>query len=214
MALSCHKAGKSSYAGPAADLEYGGDPVIGDTVFFVYSSPRQLPAGNKYQWSFGDGTSSSDPSPHHIYTDTGIYLVSATVNNDQLSTISIKLAICKDPLYTHLLAGLHAWQGTDSEYNSTLSNIRTIDTSFTITYVNAVTVAIAGEKYVYVPSLSVNSMLCYRCDHSLSGTEGSITFDHVSDSIGCYIKYEYQPSPGPSGGHPPGIQREYKLHSP
>jgi hypothetical protein len=211
---SCNKATKSTFIGPAAKFDYTGNPVTGDTVFFIYSSPLQLPAGNKYQWSFGDGGSSTDSFPHHVYADTGTYLVSATVNNNQLSTMWIKLAVFKDPLYTHLLAGVQTWKGVDTDYNYPLINVRAIDTTFSIVYVNAITVSIAGEKYVYVPSMSADRVLYYRCDQSLAGMRGNITFNYSSDSIGCNFSYEYQPQPGPTGGHPPGIQREFTLHSP
>lgn len=38
--------------------------------------------GSTYSWNFGDGNSSTEPSPNHVYDDCGDYTVSMTVNND------------------------------------------------------------------------------------------------------------------------------------
>ncbi len=38
--------------------------------------------GNSYLWDFGDGSSSTEPNPTHVYNSTGTYNVSLTVTND------------------------------------------------------------------------------------------------------------------------------------
>ncbi|MGB1040929.1 MAG: PKD domain-containing protein, partial [Flavobacteriales bacterium] len=48
-----------------------------DSVSFVNNSS----GGNVYQWTFGDGNSSSLFEPTHVYADTGVYLVTLIVSD-------------------------------------------------------------------------------------------------------------------------------------
>lgn len=58
-----------------ADPDYGPPPL---TVSF--SAEVECTAGEvKYQWDFGDGTTSQDPSPQHTYTKAGDYVATLTV---------------------------------------------------------------------------------------------------------------------------------------
>lgn len=47
---------------------------IGETVFFSNNST----SASRYEWSFGDGHSSTDNSPIHSYSNAGIYTVKLT----------------------------------------------------------------------------------------------------------------------------------------
>ena len=42
----------------------------------------------RWEWNFGDGTSSIEPSPFHAYDEDGIYEVCLTVSNENSSDIS------------------------------------------------------------------------------------------------------------------------------
>ena len=43
-----------------------------------------------YYWNFGDGYSSNDINPHHIYEDTGMYIVTLTAKDEYCQSISSK----------------------------------------------------------------------------------------------------------------------------
>lgn len=59
-----------------ADTTYGFAPL---QVQFVDST---IPIANSWVWDFGDGDTSQDQFPQHVYTQSGIYTVKLTTNNN------------------------------------------------------------------------------------------------------------------------------------
>lgn len=53
------------------------EPLVG--VEFTNTSPPELSARVKVQWDFGDGQTSDDPNPFHVYLRPGLYTVKLTV---------------------------------------------------------------------------------------------------------------------------------------
>ncbi len=53
--------------------------------------------GVAYAWNFGDGTSSTEASPSHLYTNPGTYTVSMTVTSDNDLDFIEKQVTIKDP---------------------------------------------------------------------------------------------------------------------
>lgn len=49
---------------------------------FAYTFTNQSIGANTWQWNFGDGTTSTQQNPSHLYTRAGAYLVTLTVGND------------------------------------------------------------------------------------------------------------------------------------
>lgn len=54
---------------------------VGDTAYFHNCSEEAL----NYIWDFGDGVTSTEAEPYHIYTEPGIYDVSLLANNGGIS---------------------------------------------------------------------------------------------------------------------------------
>lgn len=52
--------------------------VAGDTVFFADNSSS---AANSWSWSFGDGGTSTEQNPYHVYANNGSYDVTLVVTN-------------------------------------------------------------------------------------------------------------------------------------
>lgn len=50
------------------------EPVVGDEIYFKNDSRN----AERFEWDFGDGTVSEDPSPVHVYTGSGSYEVILT----------------------------------------------------------------------------------------------------------------------------------------
>ncbi len=73
------------------------DTCEDDTVAFTNNTTG--PAGTNYQWNFGDGSSSTQENPDHVYDKNGNYnveLISTTPNNCT-DTLSRNIAIFPDP---------------------------------------------------------------------------------------------------------------------
>lgn len=64
---------------PTADFTF----VI-DNLAVVFTDQSNDPDGTlvSWNWSFGDGNASFEPSPHHLYTVSGTYTVTLTVTDD------------------------------------------------------------------------------------------------------------------------------------
>lgn len=71
---------------------------INDAIVFTNTSV----AGESYFWDFGDGNTSTDVSPSHIYTDSGIYPVILTVTSSDGCTSAITQQITVEDLATGL----------------------------------------------------------------------------------------------------------------
>ena len=78
---------------PVADFILSNIPCVSQSVEF---SNQSIPSSKLiYQWDFGDGSSSNDISPTHIYTNTGTFYVSLIVTsiNSCIDTIDTPVAV-------------------------------------------------------------------------------------------------------------------------
>ncbi|MEM6806771.1 MAG: gliding motility-associated C-terminal domain-containing protein, partial [Bacteroidota bacterium] len=78
-----------AYSAGASFLPLNASPIpegacLNDTVFFSTGLPEDRVA---VQWDFGDGTTSSELEPLHIYTDLGSYAVELIIEDFCLNTI-------------------------------------------------------------------------------------------------------------------------------
>ena len=79
---------------PTASFSYKCDDCrIGDTVQFTSSSSK----AETFDWDFGDGNSSQEENPEHVYTVMGTYTVQLTVSNEDGSDDLSKSVSIKGP---------------------------------------------------------------------------------------------------------------------
>lgn len=57
---------------PKPAFQWKRDSLNNKSITF-YNTTRPLPTIYKFTWQFGDGKTSTDPNPSHIYADTGMY---------------------------------------------------------------------------------------------------------------------------------------------
>lgn len=78
------KVGDCSLTTPALDPQY----ITCDGYNLTFSNYNNSPLIHSYEWSFGDGSLSTDASPTHTFADTGIYQVKLVVNRGELCSDS------------------------------------------------------------------------------------------------------------------------------
>lgn len=69
---------------PVASFSY--TPIDSTTVSFLDTS---IKFPSTWSWNFGDGSSSSVQNPTHVYSTSGVYPVTLTVNGDSTKTRSV-----------------------------------------------------------------------------------------------------------------------------
>jgi hypothetical protein len=60
--------------------------LAGEEVGFSVSSTNGEQGTPTYQWSFGDGSGSTDPIPVHVFTNCGTFAVTVAINDNQGTT--------------------------------------------------------------------------------------------------------------------------------
>jgi len=81
-------------------------PLVG--VRFADTSPKSLTASAKRQWDFGDGQTSEQASPDHVYLRPGVYSVKLTIRRsgrpaEMTNRVSIDPPKATDPAKLHKL---------------------------------------------------------------------------------------------------------------
>ncbi|TQD28261.1 lectin like domain-containing protein [Methanolobus vulcani] len=87
----CIKAFTTEERGPESSFYVGSNYVyVNETVDFKDIS---LFSPNTWEWDFGDGSTSSEQNPSHVYTSPGFYDVSLNVSNSFGSNVSTKNSV-------------------------------------------------------------------------------------------------------------------------
>lgn len=147
---------------------YEGATCADDTVFFI----SRYTDGGTHSWDFGDGNTSTENDPFHIYKQKGYYTVTLEVTGLEDAPLKYvnKLNISKDPIHTQKMVGSKTWsvsrrevddmQGLDSSY--TLPN-----ETFSLTYVHKAAVSFPSKQgelqwpFIYNEGASVGDVLVY-----------------------------------------------------
>ena len=83
--------GAYEYPGPVLPVAvFGASPLSGPIPLTVNFSDYSMGTVSSWSWDFGDGATSSEQSPTHIYTTEGSHTVSLTVTGPEGSTTEIK----------------------------------------------------------------------------------------------------------------------------
>lgn len=184
-----HKTIQTDTIGANYSFYTTGTPIIGDTISFHFSA--SLPSGINLLWTFGDGTTSTDSTPYHVYSTAGNFTVKLTVNGNPSNPDIFKtISIYQDPVYTHQMTNTRLWHGTSQVYPTNTNNdtagtstyTTLADQSFALQYIDEVVVDYNYTPFNYDPSLSSNDVIVYSIA-SAYGYYSTIYYYHDKDSI-------------------------------
>lgn len=91
---------------PVAAIDSIGQTQAGQEMHFAAGAaydPAQFGASLRYQWNFGDGSSSSGQSVSHTYTQAGSYALQLTISSAKGSTrvVSKQISVGQPPVYAN-----------------------------------------------------------------------------------------------------------------
>lgn len=190
---------------PDYSFDIAGLLITGKPISFILKYSQTL--GSTYLWDFGDGITSTDSMPIHVFANGGAYNVTLTVNSDIVNSSGKAVIIIKDPVYTYLIHGLHSWHGT-KKIMSFSTSTNGFDTTFAINYVNPIAIAIEKDTLQYIAALSDSNILYFR--NTGSFYYNAVTFNHTNNSI--HIQHNF--SHNIAGIKSPIISYLYSLNSP
>lgn len=126
-------------------------PSVDDTVSF-----KNLSVGfDLYKWKFGDGTTSTDANPDHVYKITGSYNVQLVATDASGSSDSVLIKI---PVLSKILAEqLISFSGSQSNGNNILAWSTTSITSILYFGIEKSTDGIHFTELAQVPAKGSNS---------------------------------------------------------
>jgi PKD repeat protein len=156
------------YSAPVANFTSTSPDWLGQTTAFVNATDT-LPAGDSsivYQWTFGDGLTSTLAAPTHVYSASGGYTVSLTAANlAGSSSITRSVTIYGAPT-VYFATTSPDWLGESTGFAATVSVDPPDDPSITLTWDFGDGVVRAGLAYithtysasgVYTPVLTVTN---------------------------------------------------------
>lgn len=85
----------------APAIDFDASATEGRAPLAVRFTPQVEGAATSYLWSFGDGRSSDEPNPVHVYTEEGTYSVMLTVEfagHDAVTLVKKRLVAIEKPL--------------------------------------------------------------------------------------------------------------------
>jgi len=167
-------------------IYYTGIPVVGDTIYFHTNG--KLSADSTYNWVFGDGATSAEIEPYHVYTASGTFQVKLYVNGRFADFIWNGLRIYKDPIYTSAVVGTRVYHARTRGYTSTSDTGQTTrsDTTLQIQLVNKITLSFNYTNFTFDDQKSTANELFYIYQ-SPGADRGEIYYNTAKDSISIFV---------------------------
>jgi PKD repeat protein len=175
---------------------YSGVPCVGNSISFFASEPFKT----VYNWRFGDGTATSTAeNPSHIYSVTGLYTITMTLNATTIGTKPITIYPAPSGSLT---SGTYHW---GHKHLDNWTGIGLFDSSFTadtvlpLAVVNATTLTFLNQTYYYSPTSSsagqeVFYFYVYTNPMENYYANGTLVFEIATDSV--YFDVWTHPGPG------------------
>jgi PKD repeat protein len=136
-------------------VSFTSDVTTGRSPLTVQFTDTSLHTPTSWQWSFGDGTSSTDQNPEHTYTSTGSYtvlLTAANVGGSRTRTVNDYIVV-SDPAATTLPTAV------PSHLATTIAPVDSSTTFDSVTMAANQTTAGSGESSGLLPLIVVGFVI-------------------------------------------------------
>ncbi len=196
----CHKKNKDTAPTTVSyDFTVTGNTLVGYSVSFQSTAP----AGSSYLWNFGDGTTSTQATPTHVYSSIDSFKVSLVINNQSSKSVSKKIYIAAVPEASIVsgIAGMKNWHGyviAHFQAPSARDTISTLTDQFSIAVNSNISITVKGDVLDCYNTDNVNHIYYFRYYISQYSWR-EIDYYYSTDNI-CYIFYPDQggdPQSGP-----------------
>ena len=128
-------------------------PCVNMNTQFVNTTTN----GNSFVWDFGDGTTSTQPNPNHVYTAEGVYTVKLIVANSRpcVDSISKQVSVTTKPT-----AAFNVVTPKVCEQEPTVFLNESVDANNYLWYLgNGITSTLGGLTYIYPSAGNYNVTL-------------------------------------------------------
>lgn len=176
--------------------QISGLPAVGSSINFrVYQDTL-----DSYLWDFGDGTTSSQPSPTHTYSVGGDYVISLKINDEYYAVGQDSLHISREPKYAKEIAKMRDWTVSSSRSNSItgLNTSGNWDTSFAVEHTGDLWLVAniplpdpAGDLGLSYKDFTFDENLSTAQKEVYSSKEGTLTYDVSTGKIEILENYVY-----------------------
>lgn len=167
-------------------------PNVNETVQFTNNSSSNA---TSWLWNFGDGSTSTEKNPSHVFSSANSYVVSLTASNKFGNAIQTKTIQVENNYNYSFLAGSYSVVDVANGYTSTYSDNITMSSTnnnkfFTArfaNYTNAIVYFTVSSNSINIPSQTV---LCGTPPNDVNHTfQGTGNYTNNGGNIKIYITY-------------------------
>jgi hypothetical protein len=167
----------------AYDFTYTTNAVVGDSVRFFST----VPGAKTYLWQFGDGGSSTEASPYHVFGHRDSFAVTLIVDGKTDFACTKPVRIREDPMYTRDMCGSKTWRHSlvvllGSRRDTTFF----ADDSFPVVYLNKLSVALKTDTLVFSDKFNT-TLYFYRQVFLIDGESHSLNYDYRTGQLSYQI---------------------------
>jgi hypothetical protein len=185
---------------PAFDFTYSGTPAAGYPVSFT----SNVAAGASFLWNFGDGSTSGDAAPSHVFSANGVFDVSLTINNEPDHIIKKAVNIFADGVYLSSIAGTRLWHHiyTDAYPWPPYHTAHVLaDVTMSVAIIDPATIVVGGDTLTYNSTMLSDSVMVFSYNNYYENENNILYFNHFTSGINYYKYVHVSAGAGDANDH-------------
>lgn len=174
---------------PRFDFTWTGTPEAGFPITFLSNAPT----GVSVNWDFGDGSTSAESSPVHVFANNKSYKVTLLLNKEQSNPVVKEVPVFENGKYVTTLVGKRTWHHVYIDaypwppYHT--AHIRD-DIEMTIKNITPSQIAVDNDTLSYNSAGSNDSTLAFSFSDIYRNINNTLYFNIRSSGID-YYKYTH-----------------------